>query len=49
MTMEIYKTNDGELVNTGWLMWEFIKSTEQVDEFNLFKSALIKESFTVHR
>ena len=42
MGNQIYLTNDGDLVTERYLMWEFIKSTEQTEEYILFKLALSK-------
>ena len=40
---KIYRTHEGEWGDFSWLTYEFIKSTNQVKEFELFKSALIEE------
>ncbi len=40
---------DGEYVDDGWLMWQFIKSTDQHKEYELFKSALVEVEFDLHR
>ena len=40
--MQVYKTDDG-LVKESYLMWEFIKTKEQMKEYQVFKSALVKD------
>lgn len=46
MTKQVYRTDYG-LVEESYIMWEFIKSIEQTKEYNLFKSALVKEGENV--
>lgn len=42
--MLIHKKNDGETISHEHLLWEFIKSINQVEEFELFRTAIVKES-----
>lgn len=44
---KIYETVDGEFVTGSWFMWQFIKSTEQIKEYKLFKLALIKKELNL--
>ncbi len=38
----IYQTDDGGRTEEG-LMWDYLKSTNQIKEYDLFKKAIIKK------